>query len=64
MFDEESETLLTDLKKFEADLGREALTLTVFQGYIRRLLVNTRVTRYLKRKHNDLLTALELAVVA
>lgn len=64
MFDNESDALLKDLKGLEANLGREALTLTVFQGYIRQLLVNPMVKRYLKRKHVDLLGALQSAIEA
>jgi ParB-like chromosome segregation protein Spo0J len=57
-FAQESETLLKDLKDLEADLGREALTLTVFRGYVRRLLANPRVQRYLEREHKEILNAL------
>jgi ParB-like chromosome segregation protein Spo0J len=54
----ESEALLKDLKNLEVDLGREALTLTVFRGYVRKLLGNPRVKRYLEREHQDILDAL------
>jgi ParB-like chromosome segregation protein Spo0J len=57
-FAHESEALLKDLKNLEVDLGREALTLTVFRGYVRKLLGNPRVKRYLEREHQDILDAL------
>lgn len=53
-FSQESENLLRDLKSLEADLGKEALTLTVFRGYIRKLVNNSKVQRYLQRKHKDI----------
>ena len=58
LFTQESETILRDLKSLEAELGKEALTLTVFRGYIRRLVANPRVQRYLERKHRDILEVL------
>jgi ParB-like chromosome segregation protein Spo0J len=57
-FAQESESLLKDLKNLEADLGKEALTLTVFRGYVRRLIGNPRVQRYLEREHKEILEAL------
>jgi ParB-like chromosome segregation protein Spo0J len=59
LFSQESETLLRDLKGLEAELGREALTLTVFQAYVTRLLKNARVLRYLERKHPEILGVLQ-----
>jgi ParB-like chromosome segregation protein Spo0J len=58
LFAQESETLLRDLKGLEDDLGKEALTLTVFRGYVRRLVGNPRVKRYLEREHKEILEAL------
>lgn len=63
LFAQESDTLLKDLKTLESELGKEALTLTVFRGYIRRLIGNQRARRYLERKHRELLGALEAALV-
>jgi ParB-like chromosome segregation protein Spo0J len=57
-FAQESDALLKDLKGLEADLGKEALTLTVFRGYVRRLVRNTRVKRYLEREHKEILEVL------
>jgi hypothetical protein len=55
VFAQESDTLLKDLKGLEAALGKEALTLTVFRGYVRRLVKNPRFQRYLERKHKEIL---------
>ena len=62
-FAHESETLLKDLKILQAELGKEALTLTVFRGYIRRLVGNPKVQRYLQRRHRDILGVLEGTVL-
>ena len=62
-FAQESDTLLKDLKALEAQLGKEALTLIVFRGYIRRLLRSASTKRYLHRKHRELLGALEATLV-
>jgi hypothetical protein len=59
LFAQESETLLKDLKILQAELGKEALTLTVFRGYVRRLVNNPKVQRYLQRKHRDILEVFE-----
>lgn len=59
----ESDCLLTDLKGIENSFGKDALTLTVCQKYIERLLNNPRVVRYLERKHHESLEALRLWLV-
>jgi ParB-like chromosome segregation protein Spo0J len=59
LFAQESDALLKDLKGLEAELGREALTLTVFQAYVARLLKNARVSRYLERRHPEILDVLQ-----
>lgn len=59
LFAQESDSLLKDLKGLEAELGREALTLTVFQAYVTRLLKNARVQRYLERRHPEILEVLQ-----
>jgi len=50
----ESESLLKDLKALEADLGKEMLSLTVFEAYIARLLGNVKVSRYIERRHAEI----------
>ena len=62
LFAQESDTLLKDLKLLEAELGKEALTLTIFRGYIRRLLGNSGTKRYLERRHPELLGALDASL--
>jgi len=62
LFAQESDSLLKDLKLLEAELGKEALTLTVFRGYIRRLLGNSGTKRYLERRHSELLDALNASL--
>ena len=59
-FSEESDSLLKDLRGLEDSFGKDALTLTICQGYIERLLKNTRVLRYLERRHDRSLGALQL----
>jgi hypothetical protein len=61
LLSQESDNLLKDLKALETELGKDALTLAVFQGYVRRITSNPRVKRYLERKHRDMLEALETA---
>ena len=59
-FSEESETLLKDLHGLEDSFGKDALTLTVCQRYVERLLKNAKVLRYLERRHDRSLGALQL----
>ena len=57
---QESDNLLLNLKSLEDSFGKDALTLTVCQGYVERLLKNAKVRRYLERKHGESLGALQL----
>jgi hypothetical protein len=41
-------------------IGKDALTLTVCQRYVERLLKNAKVVRYLERRHDRSLGALQL----
>lgn len=59
----ESDSLLKDLKSLEGELGREALTLTVVRGYVRRIVANPRVLRYLEREHKEILGVLSGAEI-
>jgi hypothetical protein len=63
VFAQESDTLLKDLKALETKLGKEVLTLTVFRGYVRRLISNPSTRRYLGRRHSDLLGALDASLI-
>jgi DNA invertase Pin-like site-specific DNA recombinase len=60
-FARESEALLRDLRNLRPDLGREALYMTLFHAYIRRILENAKVRSYLERKHADILGVLQLS---
>lgn len=57
---QESDDLLLNLKGLEESFGKDALALTVCQGYVERLLKNSKVRRYLERKHGESLGALQL----
>jgi ParB-like chromosome segregation protein Spo0J len=59
-FSEESDALLKDLRGLEDSFGKDALTLTVCQRYVERLLKNAKVVRYLERRHDRSLGALQL----
>jgi hypothetical protein len=52
---QESEALLTDLKKVEESYATQALDLTLGLGYVERLLANPRVAKYLAKHHTELL---------
>jgi hypothetical protein len=55
----ETERLVKDLKRIEESYGKDLLTLTVCAGYLRKLLANTRVERYLSRDHSELLEVIK-----
>jgi hypothetical protein len=52
---EESEALLTDLKKVEESYATQALDLTLALGYTERLVANGRVEKYLSKHHAEIL---------
>jgi hypothetical protein len=52
---QESEALLTDLKKVEESYATQALDLTLGLGYVERLLANPRIAKYLAKHHAELL---------
>ena len=58
MLEEESESLVRDLKAVETSYGTDMLTLTVFCGYAERLLNNGRIEKYLLKNHGAILTTL------
>lgn len=57
---QESDNLLLNLKGLEESFGKDALALTVCQGYVERLVKNVKVRRYLERRHEESLGALQL----
>jgi hypothetical protein len=55
LLQQESDTLLVDLKKVEQSYATQALDLTLGLGYLERLLANIQVERYLAKNHIELL---------
>jgi ParB-like chromosome segregation protein Spo0J len=55
----EMEMLERDFKSIDATYTENMMSFTLAKGYIKRLLENTRVLRYLREHHGDLLTELE-----
>ena len=51
---QEMETVHRDLKAVETDYGQNVLNLTVARGYIRRLLDNALVTKFLSTHYADI----------
>lgn len=62
MLGRETEQLIRDLKTVEESYGTDVLSLTVCQGYFKKLLANSRVERYVAKNHPDLLEAVRTAV--
>jgi len=58
--EEELETLERDLRSVDESYGENMLNLTVARGYIRRLLDNARVLRFLKANHAEILAEFEV----
>jgi hypothetical protein len=60
----EMETIERDLKAVEGAYGENMLNLTVARAYIKRLLENPNVARFLKRTHQEILTEFESIAAA
>lgn len=60
----EMEALEHDFKAIEATYTENMMSLTLAKGYLKRLLENNRVVRYLREHHGDLLTELEATAAA
>ena len=58
MLEQETESLVRDLKAVEDSYGTDILALTVICGYIERLLGNIRVERHLSKHQPDILNTL------
>ena len=58
MLEQETESLVRDLKAVEDSYGTDILALTVICGYIERLLENARVERHLSKHQPDILNTL------
>ena len=53
---QESEALLSDVKKVEETYATQALDLTLSMGYIEHLLVNVQIEKYLGKNHPEILS--------
>ena len=53
MLEQETESLVRDLKSVEDSYGTDILALTVICGYVERLLGNVRVERHLGKHKPD-----------
>ena len=54
------ESLHTDFKAIETTYGDNVLNLTVARSYVKKLLENTKVSRLLKTRHEDLFSEFEI----
>jgi hypothetical protein len=52
----EMETLERDILLIDESYGRDVVNLTIGRGYVKKLLENAKVVKYLAAKHADLLT--------
>ncbi len=55
----EMETIEHDFRAVEQSFGENNLNLTVGRSYVRKLLENAKVTRFLASRHSDLLPELQ-----
>ena len=60
----EMETLQEDVKSVESRYGDDVLNLVIASGYLSKLLGNQRVSRYLQKRHPELLSELQTVVAA
>lgn len=58
--EEEMESLHMDFKAVETTYGDNMLNLTVARSYVKKLLENTKVSRFLKTRHEDLFSEFEI----
>lgn len=64
IIDEETETLLQDIKAARESYGTDILNLTVSCRYVETLLANTQVTKYLAKRHLELFGELRQLLIA
>lgn len=62
LLEEDTDTLIRNLKNIEASYGTDVLTLTVGCTYAKRLLESPKVVRYMERNHSGVLNALQTLV--
>jgi hypothetical protein len=60
----EMETIERDLKAVEKSYGENMLSLTVVRGYIKRLLENAKVVKFLAGNHREILSEFESTAAA
>jgi hypothetical protein len=60
----EMETIERDLKAVEKSYGENMLSLTVIRGYIKRLLENAKVVKFLAGNHREILSEFESTAAA
>lgn len=58
--EEEMESLHTDFKAIETTYGDNMLNLTVARSYVKKILENAKVVRFLKTRHEDLFSEFEI----
>ncbi len=58
LLQEETDSIVRNLKDVEASYGTDILSLAVSSGYLRKLLQNRRIEKYLEKHHPDVLNAL------
>jgi RepB plasmid partitioning protein/ParB-like nuclease domain len=58
MFEEETDSLIRDLKAVEESYGTDILTLSIACGYITRFLANGEIERHLQKRHPEILSTL------
>ena len=63
MLEQETDMLLRDFKAVEETYGADVLTLSVCCGYLKRLLGNARVERYLTKRYPEILQQLQQLLV-
>jgi ParB-like chromosome segregation protein Spo0J len=62
--EQEMETLEHDLKSVEASYGENMLNLTLARGYVKKLIDNAKVVRFLNTNHADILSEFEAIAAA
>jgi hypothetical protein len=60
MLEEETESLIRDMKAVENSYGTDMLTLSIACGYLERLIGNSRVEKHLDKHHSDIAAELRL----
>ena len=60
----EMEAVQEDVRSVESRYGDDVLNLVIASGYLSKLLGNPRVSRYLQKRHAELLTELQTVVAA